>query len=92
MNIDPLSSSGGPIDGANGSTHRNGDPKIQPETRRDSISVERSIRIGSAMDKIPEIRPEVVERGRQLLADPNYPSPEISQKIASLIVPFDEFG
>jgi len=41
------------------------------------------------MARIPEIRPEVVERGRQLLADSNYPGPEIAQEIASLIVPFD---
>ena len=89
MNIDPLSSSGGPIRGANESTHRNGEPTIRSEFRQDSLSVERSRRIGSAMARIPEIRPEVVERGRQLLADSNYPGPEIAQEIASLIVPFD---
>lgn len=89
MNIDPLSSSGGPINGAHGSTHRNVETPIRHETGRDSISVERSIRIGFAMDQIPEIRPEVVERGRQLLADPSYPGAEITHKIASLIVPFD---
>ena len=89
MNIDPLNSSGGPVNGAHGSTHRNAETPIQFEAREDSISIERSMRIESAMDQIPEIRPEVVERGRQLLADPNYPSPEITRKIASLIVPFD---
>lgn len=90
MNIDPLSSSGGPINGAHGSTHRNAEPNIQHGSRPDSLSIERSMRIGLAMGTIPEIRPEVVERGRQLLNDPNYPGPEISHKIASLIVPFDE--
>lgn len=89
MNIDPLNSSGGPINGANGSTHRAAETPIQFQAREDSISIERSMRIESAMDRIPEVRPEVVERGRQLLADPNYPSPEITGKIASLIVPFD---
>ena len=90
MNIDPLSSSGGPVNGANGFTHRNEETQSQHAAKRDTISIERSMRIDSAMDQIPEIRPEVVERGRQLLADPNYPSPDLAQKIASLIVPFDE--
>lgn len=89
MNIDPLSSSGGPINRAQGSNHHNAEAPIQHEAGRDSISVERSMRIGFAMDQIPEIRPEVVERGRQLLADPNYPGAEITRKIASLIIPFD---
>ena len=89
MNIDPLNSSGGPINGAQGSTQRNADTPNQIEANGDSISIERSMRIGSAMDRMPEIRPEMVERGRQLLADPNYPSPEITRNIASLIVPFD---
>ncbi len=37
-----------------------------------------------------EIRPEVVARGKELLKDPNYPSKEIVDSIAKLIVPFDD--
>ncbi len=36
----------------------------------------------------PEIRPEVVARGKELLNDPNFPSQEIVDSIAKLIVPF----
>jgi len=46
--------------------------------------------IDNAMSRIPEIRPDVVERGQALLTDPNYPGPQITEKIAALIVPFDE--
>jgi len=90
MNIDPLNSSGGLINGGNGATRSSQNTHIQSGSGRDSISIERSMRIDSAMAQIPEIRSEVVERGRQLLSDPNYPGPEIAQQIASLIVPFDD--
>ena len=90
MNIDPLNNSGIPINGTRQAAQRQGDPTVQPGSRRDSLSVDRSISIGNAMAAIPEIRPEMVERGRQLLADPNYPGPEITRKVAALIVPFDE--
>ena len=89
MNIDPLSTGGVPLNGAHRSADRNGETHFQPSERRDSISVERSMAIDNAMARIPEVRPEVVARGRALLADPNYPGPQISEKIAALIVPFD---
>lgn len=45
----------------------------------------------SALDRLrsePEIRPEVVARGRELLNDPNFPSKEMINDLAKLIVPF----
>lgn len=45
----------------------------------------------SALDKLrsePEIRPEVVAKGKELLDDPNFPSQEMVNKIAKLITPF----
>ena len=41
-----------------------------------------------ALRNEPEIRPEVVARGKELLNDPNFPSQEIVDSIAKLIVPF----
>lgn len=41
-----------------------------------------------ALRSEPEIRPEVVAKGRELLNDPNFPSKEIMHEIAKLIVPF----
>lgn len=41
-----------------------------------------------ALRKEPEIRPEMVAKGKELLNDPNFPSKEIVDSIAKLIVPF----
>ncbi len=45
----------------------------------------------SALDSLrsqPEVRPEMVAKGKELLNDPNFPSKEMMQDIAKLIVPF----
>lgn len=89
MNIDPLSTGGIPLDGAHRSIPQNGETHFKPSDRGDSLSVERSMAIDNAMSRIPEIRPEVVARGKALLADPNYPGSQISERVAALIVPFD---
>lgn len=39
---------------------------------------------------IPEVRPEVVERGRRLLAEANYPSVVVATEIARRLVCFPE--
>ena len=47
----------------------------------------------SALDKLraePEVRPDVVAKGKELLNDPNWPSSEIVDSIAKLITPFDD--
>jgi hypothetical protein len=38
-----------------------------------------------AMRKVPDSRPAVINRGRKLLADPNYPSPEVLRQVAGLL-------
>jgi hypothetical protein len=40
------------------------------------------------LSELPEVRPEMIERGKALLADPNYPSRQICEKIAGLVTPF----
>ncbi|MDQ8201538.1 hypothetical protein [Pelagicoccus sp. SDUM812003] len=45
----------------------------------------------NALDKlrqIPEVRPEMVAKGKELLNDPNFPSKEMMNDLAKLIVPF----
>ena len=45
----------------------------------------------SALERLrsePEIRPEVVAKGKELLNDPNFPSQEMINDIAKLIVPY----
>lgn len=55
-------------------------------------TVEDKVDLGKldALREQPEIRPEVVAKGKELLNDPNYPSQEIVESIAKLIVPFDD--
>ncbi|MGH8018563.1 MAG: hypothetical protein ACREIA_09770 [Opitutaceae bacterium] len=92
MNIDPLSNSDYVYSVRGRQPQVNGNKSKPEETseNRDQLSVGASSKIRQALDQIPEIRPEVVERGRQLAADPNYPPREVVQKIASLITPFPE--
>ena len=90
MNIDPLNNSDY-IYSLRGKTQGNGHRQQQEAAvSQDQLSVNTSSKIRQALDQIPEIRPEVVERGRQLAADPNYPSQEVVRKIAQLITPFSE--
>ena len=90
MNIDPLSSSGFvPNTSRSG---QNGERVTDSSTREDTerLSAELSSNVRESLALLPEIRPEVVERGRQLLADPSYPNQEVVAKIASLITPLPE--
>ena len=57
---------------------------------RDRLSTEQSTSLSAALARTPEIRPEVVERGRALAADPSYPSKEIINRLSDLIVRSDD--
>jgi hypothetical protein len=52
----------------------------------DQFSAENSAALRSALAAQPEIRPDVVARGRTLAADPSYPSPEILRKVGEAIL------
>jgi hypothetical protein len=91
MNIDPLSTSG-ELYRAHLSARENEPQPAQSRTQEDydRLSTESSNKVRAALAAMPEVRPEMVERGRALLADPNYPSPQIMRQIASLITPLPE--
>lgn len=58
----------------------------RPEAATDKLQL-------TALERLraePDIRPDVVARGRELLEDPNYPSQEMVDAIAKLIVPFSD--
>ena len=65
---------------------------IEPKVQDNKGSVEDKVDLGKldALREKSEIRPEVVAKGKELLNDPNYPSQEIVESIAKLIVPFDD--
>ena len=67
-------------------------PPIEPKAQDSNGTIEDKVDLGKldALREQPEIRPEVVAKGKELLNDPNYPSQEIVESIAKLIVPFDD--
>ena len=52
----------------------------------DQFSAENSNALRVALTQHPEVRPEVVERGRALAANPAYPSTEILGHVARAIL------
>lgn len=64
-----------------------GQPPLRaPAARPDRISTESAAMLRTALTAQPEIRPEVVERARALLADPSYPSLTIMRSIGRQIL------
>jgi len=65
---------------------------VKPTAEPQAKPVEDKVELSKleALRSEPEIRPEVVARGKELLNDPNFPSKEIVDSIAKLIVPFDD--
>jgi hypothetical protein len=90
MNIDPLSNYGYTQHSQSKARANGGQPGKTPEGATERLSVELTSTIRDIFASTPEIRPEVVERGRQLLFDPSYPSQEIVGRIAALVTPFSE--
>ena len=52
----------------------------------DQFSAANSEALRSALASQPEIRPEVVARGRQLAADPSYPSADVLRQVGQTIL------
>ena len=52
---------------------------------QESLSAGNTAALRNALAATPEIRPEVVEKGKQLAADSNYPSRVIIEKLAEMI-------
>ena len=55
-------------------------------SQRDRLSTGAAEQLQTALANQPEIRPEVVARGRALAADPNYPSMAVIRNVAATIV------
>jgi hypothetical protein len=59
---------------------------VHTPAKTDSLSTNGIDQLHAALKSSPEIRPEVVARGRALAADPSYPSFQIIQHISAQIV------
>jgi len=64
----------------------NGSARTQTDPTGDSLSTGQTENLRQALKNNPEVRPEVVARGKALAADPSYPSPEIMRRVSELIV------
>ena len=56
-----------------------------PAQPADPVSVRRVAALLTMLENKPEIRAEVVARGRALASDPNYPPPDVISKLAGLV-------
>lgn len=54
--------------------------------RPDQLSTDSANFLREALGRQPEIRPEVVERAKALLSDPNYPSLETLKQVSGIIL------
>jgi hypothetical protein len=59
---------------------------VSTPAKNDNLSTTGIDRLRAALKSSPEIRPEVVERGRALAADPAYPSLAIIWHVSAKIV------
>ncbi len=55
-------------------------------TNGEKLSRAQTDSLNSALNNTPEIRPEVVERGRRLAVDLNYPPRQIIEQLSKLII------
>jgi len=53
--------------------------------KRDSLDTSRADGLRQELELTPEIRPEAVENARNKIGDMNYPSPDVTAKIAERI-------
>jgi len=53
---------------------------------QDSVSTTNAAILADALNSQPEVRPEMVARGRLLAADPNYPPAGVISHIAGLVL------
>jgi hypothetical protein len=52
----------------------------------DQLSLDKVQLLRAALSAQPEIRPEVVARGRALAADPSWPPPAVMQRVSEMIL------
>lgn len=58
----------------------------EPSGTSANENTERKDRLTEALANEPEIRPEMLERAREIASDPNYPGPNVFAKLATQII------
>jgi hypothetical protein len=72
------------VSGINGSTP-SGRPPAAAKAAPDTASFTRSEAMDAALKSLPDSRPEAVERARQLISDPSYPSPGVVKQLSQFL-------
>jgi hypothetical protein len=84
--INSTSSSGGTV-GTDAAFLSSAKPSVNSLPKgQDRLSLSQADGLRQALAAQPEVRPEMVEKGRALAADPSYPSAAIIQRIAQGIM------
>jgi len=60
-------------------------PTPAPNMLSDRVSLTNSSALEQALGSSPASRPEMVERAKALIADPNYPSPDTLSAVSRLL-------
>jgi hypothetical protein len=62
-------------------------PTVEPTLHEaDPVDVRRVATLLVMLENKPQVRPEVLARGRALAADPTYPQPDIINKLAGMVI------
>ena len=65
-------------------------PIQEPKPEEVKAETEKIQELAKQAQELPDNRPDVVARGQELLNDPNYPSPDVEDKVARILLGFDQ--
>ena len=61
-----------------------------PKPEEVKAETEKIQQLAQKVQELPDNRPDVVARGQELLNDPNYPSPDVEDKVAKILLGVEE--
>ena len=62
------------------------EPVQAPKPEEVKAETEKIQQLAEKVQELPDNRPDVVERGKELLSDPNYPSPDVEDQVAKILL------
>ncbi len=51
----------------------------------DRVQFDQTASLEKALKETPDVRPDVIDRAKDLVANPNYPPPEVIKRISNLL-------
>jgi hypothetical protein len=73
------------VDGTASQKQPKAAPANDADGDQDRVTLTDMTSIHSALDNTPASRPDAVARARQLINDPNYPSPAVTSQVSKLL-------